>query len=182
MDIIQEAKHLAGSGGRACAEDIDLLMKVIEKLEPKATIVKLGQNPALSLVVRAMMPDCNLWLVDNNIEGQNWELKAHENCGFNTREYRKIIGTGLNLSDVYSGVPIDLLILDLHSKYEEVMIDLSSWCAYLNKAQAFVFVHDYDADSAPTYLPDVARAANEFFKKRFSWRGGWSAVWKIAVK
>lgn len=178
MNLIEEAKKVAVSGGRACEGDVDFMAKIMEKLDDKPTVVKLGANASLSLAILATRPKAKLWLMDDNREQQHWEMVALENCGL-ADKCSGYTGTMALLARGYKGTKIDLLVLDANSDYGNIMVTLAAWIKHLKKLGALIFIHDYDTATAPTQCPDVKKAADDYFKKRWAFKGGWSAVWKV---
>ncbi len=75
-------------------------------------------------------------------------------------------------NDTPAGSPVDSVEADIEAI-------LTCWQQHMKMDEHYVLLHDFDADAAPHQYPQVAEAASKFFGKRFSWRGGWSAVWRI---
>lgn len=175
MEIIGD--KLIPSNGKACLADIELLVKVLEKLEDNPTIVQLGAGENFTLAVFKTKPNALMYSVDPDIDAFNWETAALENSGMGDSNRVVINKSSAEFAEEYIGEDVALLIIDAEHTYEAVLNDLQIWDKHL-KPEAYIFLHDYDADTAPYYYEGVEKACKEYFGKRFSWRSGWSAVWK----
>lgn len=182
MDLIEEAKNVAAAGGRACEGDIDLLVEVLNRLAPNPTVIKLGANLALSTAILAGRPDTLLWLIDDLITAQNWELQGLENYGFDMKRHRRQIGIAGRIAETYTGPKAALLVLDLSFSYEGVIADLEAWTKHLRQDEAFVFVHDFDGETAPEAYPAIAQACRDYFPDPYTMKDGWSAVWRLGTR
>lgn len=177
MNLVEEAKKI--ENGHACPEDIDLLVKVLDKLGDTPTVVMLGAGEIFMLTVFGVKPKAVLYSIDINPESHGWENVAKDNCEVQAVNHVQIIGNSPDVAKTYKGPKIDLLIIDSDHSLEGVWDDLTSWERHMNKDLYYVFCHDYDAEEAPYYYPGVKQACDKHFTKRFSWRAGWSAAWKV---
>ncbi len=182
MDIMMEARKMAASGGRACDGDIDLLVKVLNRIDDEPAIVMLGANAALMVAIMAIKPKATIWVIEENAQHLNWGLLALRNCGIDDTKAKRLVGLSNRIADVYTGPKIDLLVLDLSFEYAMVTADLQAWQKHLREDNAYVFVHDYDGTTAPYAFPDVRQACLDHFPKGPSWKGGWSGVWWVKGK
>jgi len=179
MDIIEEAKKIGVSSGKSCPEDIDLLVRVLNKLEDNPTVVLLGAGEPFTLTVLSIKPDALFYSVDVDENKLWWEEAAIEYCGLeNVNRHSKIM-EGSKYAPIYGGPKVDLLIIDVDHTEKGILANLKAWQPNMNSEGSYIFCHDYDAQGAPHYYEGVEKACAKFFKKRFSWRAGWSAVWRV---
>lgn len=180
MNLIAEAKKI--QNGKACPQDIDLLVKVMDKLGGNPTVVMLGAGEVFTLTIFGAKHNTLLYTIDNDPHAHEWEQAAKENCKVTRVNHVQLLGNSVNIAKNYKGPKIDLLIVDACHTVEGCLADLYAWERHMKKAEHYIFCHDYDAEEAPRYYPGVKQACDRYFKKRFSWREGWSAVWKVVKK
>lgn len=181
MDLVKEAKIVASTNGRACVEDVDLLVKILDKTDDTPTVVILGAGEVFVLTVLGTRPNAKLYSVDTSTQSLGWEEVALKNCKMPVKR-KAIIGDTVKAAGYYGGPKIDVLIVDADHSFKGTLSNLKAWAKHMNKDLHYVFCHDYDAEEAPTYCEEVKQACDSYFTKRFSWRSGWSAVWKVAGK
>lgn len=170
---------LVPTNGKACKGDIELITKIVNMLGDNPIVVQLGAGENFTIPLFKERPNAMLYSVDIDEESFNWEWKAMEDFGL-ADCYRDIgLKDSVDAANKYKGTAIDLLIIDADHSYEGVLADLKAWQKHMNKDLHYIFCHDYDADTAPYYYEGVEKACKEFFNKRFSWRMGWSAAWKV---
>lgn len=175
MNLIEEAKKIWN--GHACPEDIDLLVKVLDRLGKTPTVVMLGAGEIFMLTVFGARPKAVLYSIDKDEGAHGWENVAKENLKV-TANHVQLLDDSAIAADHYKGPKVDLLIIDSDHSEEGVTNDLKAWAKHMNK-EHFIFCHDYDAEEAFYYYPGVKEACDKYFTKRFSWRAGWSAVWMV---
>lgn len=178
LDMIDMAKQMAGTRGHACPADIDLLVKVMRKLPKNAVVIQLGAGSGtMTLAVLGARPKARMWSVDIDRQSLHWEKVAMDNCGFPSDRVG-VLSKSVPAARRYDGPLIDLLIVDADHTYKGVLADLKAWKTHF-KPDCWVFVHDYDGSCAPAQYPGVEKAAKKFFRVKYTFKAGWSAVWHL---
>lgn len=172
MNLIEEAKKV--QNGHACPKDIDLLVKILEKLDESPTVVMLGAGEVFTLTVFGARPKAVLYSIDKDPEPFNWETKSLENYEV-VANHVQVLGDSVEVAKSYKGPKIDLLIIDSDHSLEGVTADIKAWSKHLNSTH-YMFFHDYDANDAPYYYAGVKEACDKHFTKKPLLIDGWSAV------
>ena len=176
--IYQAALDLAASRRMACAGDIDLLCTVLGELRERPTVVQLGAGSGtLALGVFGCDFGATLFSFDNKEDGHHWEMAALTNVGAPRGDgrYISLVSDSALAGRLWTGGPVDLIIVDAAHDYWSVLYDIQSWMPHV---AGFFFMHDYDAHHAPNHYPGVKRACDELFDHGPVHQKGWSAVFK----
>lgn len=159
------AHALAASRGFLCAQDVDLLHVLANKLPKKEQIIiaDVGAGSGTTaLAMFASRQDALVYTVDIDETALHWAGKAVENIGKLTQWYG-IKGDAGKVPKTLNMV-FDAVLHDAGHEYGDVYHDLVAWHPLL-KPGGLCWVHDFgptgDAPIPPNSYPGVARAVEE---------------------
>lgn len=180
MDFIDEAVKMCRSNPRASVFDPPLLAKTLGKLGSRPVVVQLGAGSIFLVTTLGARPNATFYSVDIKMDGFYGEDRALKNCGATEFNRILVLADCVEAGKDYKGPKVDLLIVDSDHSEECVLASLKAWAPHM-RAKHYIFLHDYEAQGrgARFIFPGVKKACDKFFKTKYLWRNGWSAVWRI---
>ncbi len=167
-----------------CRDDLTLLVDVVRDLPRRPWVVQLGAGSGtMALAILGARGDVTLWSFDIEQQALNWEEQAILNAEALPRKdqagpvYIPVREHSVIAGRTWDGnTQIELLVIDAEHSYEGVTADMGAW----GRHSELVFLHDYDASTAPEQYPGVREAADEIWGVDTPplHKAGWSAVFR----